>query len=423
MRRDVSKRYASLFSKVIINPIPFLYTVYSTGKIREFVSFIIWEMFHQTKLFPQKKYLTFHNNEVLTLDNEKLTDLKFTVKIKQFFKNRELNVTRSEHKWRLIFTDNNGDIFGTLHPNDRELYKSVDNGKSITLIKKFPERIKSIFISSDGIFFVSIEGSVYKSSDSGITFTKSLKLGSSISYFRHNNAMTELPNKTLIIGEYGNVWENNRWRKIAYLYFSVNNGETWEKSDFLIKKGANKHVHIVKYSKLLNKIFVADGDNKKKLWISDLINSSDSKDPKWNLVNRFHIQLGGYTSILENDKKILFGTDYQGGTNFIVDTRDGKSYNKKIVPDPYRRSPIDNMVKRKSKSGDEIWANLSFSTARTKCLLMYSADDGESWNKVLEYGGSTHLVKLISSSVKSTDNLYFSIKDIKNDERVIFKVW
>ena len=86
--------------------------------------------------------------------------------------------------------------------------------------------------------------------------------------------MTELPDKTLIIGEYGNVWENNRWRKSAYLYFSVDMGETWEKSDFLIKKGANKHVHIVKYSKLLDKIFVADGDNKKKLWISDSINSS-----------------------------------------------------------------------------------------------------------------------------------------------------
>jgi len=422
MRRDISKRYGTLFNKVIINPIPFLYTIYNTGKIRELLSFIIWEIFHRTKLFPQKKYLKFNKNEVLTLDNEMLTDLNFTDKINQHFKNRELNIIRSEHKWRLIFTDKNGDIFGTLHPNDHELFKSVDNGKSIVLINKFPERIKSIFISSDGVLFVNIEGSVYKSSNNGDTFTKSLELGSSISYFRHNNAMTELPDKTLIIGEYGNVWENNRWRKIAYLYFSVNKGETWEKSDFLIKKGANKHVHIVKYSKLLDKIFVADGDNKKKLWISDSINSSESKAPKWNLVNRFHIQMGGYTSISENNNKILFGTDYQGGTNFIVDTSDGKKFKKKIVPDPYRRSPIDNMVQRNSNGRNEIWANLSFSTAKTKCLLMYSMDDGESWNKLLEYNGSTHLVKLISSSTNTTDFLYFSIKDIKNDERLIFKV-
>ena len=140
------------------------------------------------------------------------------------------------------------------------------------------------------------------------------------------------------------------------MYFSSDEGKTWERSDFLIKKGVNKHVHLVKYSKLLNKVFMADGDNYKKLWISDALNLSDLSDPKkWKAVNKFHIQMGGYTSIVESDEKILFGTDYQGGTNFLVETEDGKKFTKKVVPDPYRRSPIINMVQRKSKSGNEIW--------------------------------------------------------------------
>src|SRR3972149_5121162 len=50
----------------------------------------------------------------------------------------------------------------------------------------------------------------------------------------------------LIIGEYGNVWENNRWKQLAYVYFSSDNGETWERSDYLIGQGINKHVHMVK---------------------------------------------------------------------------------------------------------------------------------------------------------------------------------
>jgi hypothetical protein len=226
----------------------------------------------------------------------------------------------------------------------------------------------------------------------------------------------------LIIGEYGNIWENNGWRKLAYLYFSSDNGETWKKSDYLIRKGANKHLHIVKYSSLLNKLIVADGDNYKRLWISDSFEASDLEDPHWKPVNRFHIQMGGHTSVVESDGKIFFGTDYQGGTNFILTTTDGRKFTKMVVPDPYRRSPIDNMVVRKSRGGDEIWANLPFSTANTKCLLMYSADHGKSWHKVLEYNRSAHAVWLTSSFRETADELYFSVENLKTSDRVVYKI-
>jgi hypothetical protein len=132
--------------------------------------------------------------------------------------------------------------------------------------------------------------------------------------------------------------------------------------------------------------------------------------------------MGGYTSVVENDGTIFLGTDYQGGTNFIVESTDGEKFTRKIVPDPYRRSPIDNMVLRKSKKGNEIWANLPFSTPNTKCLLMYSADNGKSWNKVFEYNRSTHTVWLVSSSNETTAELCFSVEDSKNNTRAVYKL-
>lgn len=425
MGRELTRRYALVFEKKgVKNPLSFVHDIYKSGKSRELVSFIAWELFHKLGLFPKKQYLKFNNSEVLRFDDESLGGLEFSERIDQFFRSRGLGIVSSDHNWKLLFINNNNkEIFGCLYPDDRDLYKSTDHGESIIFIKKFPERIKSIFISSQNTIFVCVKGAVYKSSDGGDSFKKSLDLGSPESFFRYNNAMTETPDSTLIIGEYGNIWDKNGWRKLAYLYFSSDEGETWDRSDFLIKEGINKHVHLVKYSRLFNKIFMADGDNYKKLWASRALNSSDLQNPdNWKPVNRFHIQMGGYTSVIETDEKILFGTDYQGGTNFIVETTDGERFNKRIVPDPYRRSPIDNMVQRKSKHGNEIWANLPFSTSGSRCLLMYTANGGESWNKVIEYSRSTHKVWLISSSNEIADELYFSIENLQNDDRVVYKV-
>jgi hypothetical protein len=423
MGHDLTKQYSGFFAKNGVKKLfSLVQDIYKFGKFRELVSFAVWEAYHKLGLFPKKDYLSFNNAEAIALENEKLASLEFDDRVNQYFGSRGLSATRCDHNWKQIYINNNGEIFGSLYPDDCDLYKSVDGGKSVVFVYKFPESIKSLFISSQNTIFVCVQGSMYRSSDNGASFRKTLDLGSPISFFRSNNAMTESPNKELWAGEYGNILEKNGWRKLAYLYHSADDGETWQVSDFLIQKGINKHVHIVKYSKLLNRLMVADGDNYKKLWISGPLDTFDFENPTWIPITKYHIQMGGYTAVVENDEKIFFGTDYQGGTNFIVETTDAKKYTKKIVPDPYRRSPIDNMLLRRSKKGSEIWANLPFSAPGTRCLLMYSDDGGSSWNKVFDYSRSTHSVWLISSSKETTDSVYISVQNQKTNARVVYKL-
>ena len=77
---------------------------------------------------------------------------------------------------------------------------------------------------------------------------------------------------------------------------------------------------------------------------------------------------------------------------------------------------------RKSKSGIEIWAYLPHSTSKSKCLLMYTNNGGESWKELIEYRKSSHKIWLASSSNEPVDELYFYIEDRKNHERVVYKV-
>src|SRR6266508_4555462 len=162
-QEDLTKQYSVLFgNKKGKNLFSFVQDVYKSGKSREIVSFIVWELFHKLGLFAKKDYLIFNNTEALTLEAG-LNSLDFRERIDSFFSSQELGIVISNHSWKLLFKNNDGEIFGCLYPEDRDLYKSIDNGKSIIFIKRFPERIKSIFISSQRTIFICVMGAIYKS--------------------------------------------------------------------------------------------------------------------------------------------------------------------------------------------------------------------------------------------------------------------
>lgn len=422
MGRELTRRHASSF-RALRNPFAFARDVYQYGKLRELTSFVVWELCHKLGVFRKAQYLRFDDTQPYSLDGHAAAPLATQPALEEVFEARGLSVTRSPHNWKLLFITRAGEFFGCLYPDDHVLYRSADRGESLQPLSRFGESIKSIFVSNQGTIFVSAKGALHRSADAGRSFTKAFDFASSESFFRHNNAMTETPTRTLIVGEYGNVWEHTTWRRMAYLYFSSDDGATWHTSDFLIKSGANKHVHLVKYSSVLKKVFVADGDNRKKLWVTDASSAAELRDPsRWKVVNRFHIQMGGYTSVVEGVDKVVFGTDYQGGTNFIVETADGRSFEKTVVPDPYRRSPIDNMVRRDSGRGAELWANLPYSTGSSRALLMYTADAGRSWRRLIEYSRSTHKVWLLTASTEGAAELHLSIEDLRNGDRVVYRI-
>lgn len=307
-----------------------------------------------------------------------------------------------------------GRLWGSRYAHLNALYVSSDQSQSATLVYAFAHPITSLFISQRDALFVCSNGVIYKSHDEGKTFRVVLKLSTPISFFLFNNGMTELPDGTLMIGEYGSLWQGERWQNLAYLYCSIDQGDTWTTSDFLIRQGVNKHVHVVKYCARLNAVILTDGDNKKQVWVNSALNHFNKKASKpkegWRLLTRYHHQTGGYTAMAETPEAVLFGSDYLGGTNFIVRTADGKRLKKLVLPDPYRRSPVMNMITRQSSSGTEIWAcSYSCLSSEARSVLMVTKDSGKSWTPLLDFDGTRHEVRLVSSCAPTSGVLYMSI--------------
>jgi hypothetical protein len=183
-----------------------------------------------------------------------------------------------------------------------------------------------------------------------------------------------------------------------------------------MQQGVNKHIHLVKYCARLNAVLLTDGDNKKQVWVNSAMTHLDKQAGKrregWRLINKHHHQTGGYTSMAETKDNTLLGSDYLGGTNFIVSTSDGKRFDKLVLPDPYRRSPIMNMIIRQSASGNEVWASsYSCLSNKAKSLLMCTNDSGQSWARIIEFDGTKNEVRIASSSPTPSSILYLSITE------------
>ena len=406
---DISSRYYGLLSRnnsrLLSHLWHFFIAVYRVGKIRELISFCLWEIKHQLHLYAIRQYLQFTPGKGLLLE-ELCPSVSFQATEGVCFEPLAID-------WRYCLEDSRQVVWGCCFSSPTTLSYTNDAKQAPNQAYTFPAPIDSMFISRRDLIFVASGGVIYKSADRGATFSSILALSSSISYFLYNNGMTELPNQVLLLGEYGSIWNQNGWQNMAFLYSSTDEGETWQKSDFLQRKGVNKHIHLVRYSPSLKATLLTDGDNKKQLWLNRSLlqfTEASSQADGWGLVNRFHHQRGGYLSIAESDTMVLLGSDYLGGTNCIVRTQDGRRFERAILPDPYRRSPVMNMVTRKDVKGGQIWAvTYSCLSSKNRCLLMYSNDQGRTWTKVIEYDGTRYEVRVVNSSVNPSTQLFISI--------------
>ncbi len=399
---------------------PLLRDILKSGKHRELFSFAVWEFLYAFKFYSKKETLKFDDATPLVIkENMDIKKLKFKSSQELF------EIRKSPFDWKVLFIETKGDIYGTLADNDKIFYKKAKDLNEIEKLYTFEDSINSLFISKAGVILLCSCGNLYRSEDKGKSFEKVLSLTNPKnpqSYIFHSNGFTQCDDGSIFIGEYGNVAKDGKWMNVANIFKSCDDGKSWNKSDFLKQNGVNKHVHMVKYSKNLKRVFLSDGDNLKKLWISTKDGDFDIKKD-WKLINRFHIQMGGYTSMCEVGNSLYFGTDYLGGTNFLVTTVDGKKYTKKVIPDPYRRSPVMNLKKLSLSKSEMIWAILHNPiSSETKCLLMCSNDGGDHWKKVVEYDGTRFEIELNSDTNETAETLFFTLTDQKNNLGVCYEI-
>lgn len=401
---------SSIFKKVI-NPrsiYQFVSNVYYSEKLTELSSFIVWEIKYLLRLYSKNDILSFnieshpiiYKNMNIDPSNEELASH---------------GIQKSSIKWSIVFIDGEGNYWGKVFGSANSLHKISEN-YNCTQKYEFSNSIQSLYIDKQDSVFCSVLGTLYMYAKGAEQFVEVLKFSTSSSYFRQD-AFTESPNGDLLIGEYANIFENKKWKFVGYMYHSNDGGKNWVKIDFLKGAKINKHIHILKWSYSLNGLIMTDGDNQKNIWFNssktEFHKISSDASTGWKKLNKRHIDKGGHTSFNELDGEIYLGTDYNGGTNFLSKTKDLVNYQSKVVPNPYRRSVFQRIAIRKCQNGShEVWASLKFKhSSKVRSLLMMSRDNCATWNKIIEYDGTTVQVDIISESVQSTNKIYLSVRE------------
>lgn len=267
----ISREHSAIFDDGMVSRLlrlpRLLYDAVANGKAVELTSFGLWEMQHRFGLVNASRYLRFAAHPMLVL--------RASVEcgeedVEQVFASHELTAIKSQVPWRTIYLSRSGTGFGSLNAARSTLFRSASGrDDKAEPLHRFADRIRAVFVSRRNTVFACSDGVIYRGVNGGERFSESLRLTSRKCYFLFGHGMTETPEGMLVLAEYGTVHRGRGFQSVANLYFSFDEGASWEKSDFLVRAGANKHVHIVAYSKELRRLFVTDGDNKKRLWVSE----------------------------------------------------------------------------------------------------------------------------------------------------------
>lgn len=409
-----------------------LYLVVKTGKLSEFVSFCWWEFLDKIGSF-RGKYISMDPNKCYVDISSNKEDLLFVEN--PFF-------SKSQRQYQTYFKDKEGSLYYSLVVDPNILWIEREHQTPIQIFVA-PAPIVCVFVSQTLSIFVCIEQHIYRasySSDIQYKFTDVLKFITQTGYLRTNFSYTENNKGELFMAEYAavyhsglesrhrtytkayqyieNVERKKGWECVAYLYHSQDDGKTWNSYDFLKRNGTNKHIHIIQWSNFLHGLILTDGDNTKHLYFNQSSNYKElTKDSQkgWKDLTIHHIKKGGYTSMVECEDSIIFGTDYMGGTNFFRKTKDLSTYREQIIPNPYRRCIVDSMTLVTCQKKPLIFANLlcSYSNKYNSRILL-STDRGETWTTILEYDGFSHFVDIINNNYSETKELYFLISNNKD---------
>lgn len=384
----------------------------------ELISFVVWELFH---FFRVLNPILFRPEISLVLNSQTNQDFdEIYDNLKKSLLTKEMYVSPlsgiSAFRMAFFVTQNEG--WGCLKTNINDLIHFRLEAEKVSILHtySFPRRIESLYVLKSGHILVCVGGKIFRSDSCGEVFEEVLVMSHLKSTFLFFTGITALPNGNLIMGEYGNIWEDKKgWMNIANLYYSKDEGKTWAKDNFLIKEGVNKHIHIIRYLSNCKTLVLTDGDNKKQLWVDEIC----GEKPNWRLITKFHLQMGGYTAISEVNEKVVMGTDYFGGTNFLVETEDFIHFDKKYIPNPYRKSMINAI----QTIGDLVWVVATppdFRSSRGVLLVKKITDSH--WTRVIEFDKKHYDIAAVSHSL--SDNplqfIIISIIEVKSQKTQSF---
>src|SRR5690606_34896490 len=155
MAQSLTRSYADLFhesgsnsaklGRFVRSAGPFVLDAYSSGKLRELTSFALWEVQHRAGGFSPEQYLQFED----TTGAERRRPTSDLPKELNRALGGELRVEASPHVWSLLF-DGPDVAYGVLNSEPNVLYVTTSRGVAVHGIWEFSDRVKTLFVSSEG---------------------------------------------------------------------------------------------------------------------------------------------------------------------------------------------------------------------------------------------------------------------------------
>jgi hypothetical protein len=302
-----------------------------SGKFREMLYSVFLELgYWWCYVFRTSRLIQFKSDPFWRCCSEyplKLADLAATLRLCNF------SVVESATKWFIVTQSADGMIFGATHDRPHALQRADNLSSAPTELFEFNKPIFCVFLSSSKRIFVATKGVVYLSKNGGSHFDPVLQLSDRDSVVWHNHGIDETP-QGIIIGEYGSIIDSSRtwniWKSVAYIYITHDDGASWRREDYLVRNGN--------------------------------------------------------TAFAETDNVTLLGTDYRIAPNSIIRVRSPEDSSARMLPRPYKHSPVMDMLSIPYRVGAITFALLGGGLCpRCQNAVIYSYDDGDSWYRLIEF--------------------------------------
>ena len=192
----------------------------------------------------------------------------------------------------------------------------------------------SNFVHVAGRTYFVVDGSLYSLTGGGDVQNEDLSLSSTHSTVLDQGIAADQYGN-LVVAEYKH---DALGTSGAYLYVRRPGEGCWTTVSTLARR-VDKHCHIVVFDSESQVFYVTSGDTRKMLARLDLRGSQ----AKLDILSAGAWKTGGYMCAAPWEGGLMCGTDYTGGTNYLVSIRDSSIRGKEVLRNPFRRSIVGSI--------------------------------------------------------------------------------